>query len=303
MGVADGYPHLGFNKQGESEVELELHEREYKRISKLVFGISGINLHDGKQHLIHGRLAKRLRELGLKNFKEYCNILENDTTGLEVTVLIDRLSTNKTDFFREEAHFEFMKSRALPELQERKKSGRRGKIRIWSAGCSSGEEPCTIAITIVEKLGITAGYDISILATDISTRMLARAQMGVYPESAMGGMPKYYRMKYFHKAGDGEYRVSQTVSGLITYARLNLMDKWPMRGPFDFIFCRNVMIYFTKETQKDLIKRFYGLIPPGGYLFLGHSESLSNMKHGFKNVQPAVYAKPGIKDRESKCRR
>lgn len=284
-------------------LNMELKEREYKRISRLVYDLSGINLHDGKRELIRARLAKRLRELGLKDYKEYCKILENDPTGLETTVLIDRLSTNKTDFFREQAHFEFLKSRALPELSERKKSGGGRRVRIWSAGCSSGEEPYSIAITILENLGVTSMYDTSILATDISTRMLSRAREGVYSEEILERVPRFYKAKYFHQMGCGEYSVSPIVRNLVTFARLNLMDKWPMKGPFDFIFCRNVMIYFTKDTQAELIKRFYSLLPPGGYLLLGHSESLSNIKHGFKHVQPAVYVKPGVTDREDRCRR
>jgi chemotaxis protein methyltransferase CheR len=275
--------------------EIVLGEREFRLISDLVYEHCGINLHDGKKELVRARLAKRLRESNFRSFPEYIRHVLDDPTGREFSILVDSLSTNLTKFFREEQHFEHLRSRLLPRLLEAKQARREYRIRGWSAGCSSGEEPYSIAITLLEAVQGKGRWDVKLLATDVSTRILERAQRGVYDHERVDPIPLPLRTKYLQRRrGDGPeyYEVADSLRSVIIFRYLNLMQDWPIRGPLDFIFCRNVMIYFDKPTQGRLINRFYDLLASGGVLFTGHSESLTGIEHKFKYVQPTIYAKP-----------
>ena len=274
-------PHLG----------AELTDAHFEKISALVKRQCGINLHQGKKQLVKARLNKRLRTLNLHSFGQYLEMLERDRTGNELVTMLDSISTNLTSFFRESAHFDFLRQEALPEVLN--KTGRRS-LRLWSAGCSSGEEPYTLAITLCEALPNAGSWDIKILATDLSTVVLQRAAQGIYPAERLKTVDGSLVRRYFDPVQrrdiDGPaYQVKPSIRKLVTFARLNLMEKWPMKGPFDIIFCRNVMIYFEKPIQEALVNRYYELLALGGYLFLGHSESLTGTKHPFKYVRPTVY--------------
>lgn len=268
-----------------------LTDSQFNRISKLVKKKCGINLHVGKKQLVKARLNKRLRELDLPNFEQYLSFLEHDRTGNELVSMLDAISTNLTNFFRESDHFDHLRTVILPRILQQGKSRR---IRIWSAGCSSGEEPYTIGITLMEVIPNIGAWDVRILATDLSTKVLQRAGQGIYAEARLQDMPKMLIQRYFRKIQSGDeklYQASDALRGLVTFARLNLMEHWPMRGPFDVIFCRNVMIYFDKATQGKLVNRYWDLLGPGGTMLLGHSESLTGTKHKFHYIQPTIYEK------------
>jgi chemotaxis protein methyltransferase CheR len=263
----------------------DLKPQEFQKISDLVYRTSGINLKQGKEALVRARLMKRLRTLGIQRVDDYLDYLENDRQGQEVACLIDVMTTNKTSFFREGDHFTFLRDTVLPELTA-------PRLRFWSAACSSGEEPYTLAAVLCEHLGAVERRDVRILATDISRRMLERAGQAIYPRTAVEEVPSPAYRKYFPAHGrTGEVRVASEARALVHFAYLNLMEPWPMKGRFQVIFCRNVMIYFDRPTQQELINRFYGMLEDGGYLFVGHSEGLSAITHRFRYVRPAVYRK------------
>lgn len=263
----------------------DLTEEQFKRICTIVKGISGINLRKGKEALVRARLAKRIRELKLKDFEQYIKYLNTPEGSSEIIHMVDAITTNKTSFFREPAHFEFLKERVLREFKER-------RIRIWSAACSSGEEPYSIAMVLLEQIPDLPRWDAKILATDISLEMLRKAKEGIYSEEAVADVPQNLKNKYFEPfMGKRLFKVKDNVRRLVHFAYLNLIGPWPMKGPFDVIFCRNVMIYFEKETQQELVMRFYDLLKEGGYLFVGHSEGLVSIRHKFKYIRPATYMK------------
>jgi chemotaxis protein methyltransferase CheR len=215
-----------------------------------------------------------------------------DDTGEEIIFLLDALATNLTSFFREDQHFVFMGKTLLPKLEEKRRAKGSHRLRIWSAACSSGEEPYTIAMVVLEKspyFGL--GGDCKILATDISTKVLNMARQGLYGPERLKTVPPGLATKYFKKTGDHMYQVSPQLRDLIAFRRLNLMDPLPFKNPLDLIFCRNVMIYFDKETISRLVDKYHQILAPGGYLFIGHSESLSGFTHKFKYVEPCVYLK------------
>jgi chemotaxis protein methyltransferase CheR len=271
--------------------QTELRSADFETISQLVYKLSGIRLTSGKEQLVRSRLAKRLRSLGLPNFSAYLRFVKEDRTAQELNIMIDSLTTNKTSFFRENQHFDYMRACILPEL---KKS--RAGIRLWSAGCSSGEEPYSIAMLLREEWPSVERSRLRILATDISARMLTKAQAGEYDKESLHEIPSIYLSKYFDVVSSNSariYRVHDSIKTMVQFARLNLMDRWPMKGSFDVIFCRNVMIYFDSQTQRDLIERFYDMLVPGGHLLVGHSESLAANSRGFRYVQPATYRKSG----------
>jgi chemotaxis protein methyltransferase CheR len=267
----------------------ELGADQFTIISQMVYRICGITLQPGKENLVKARLIKRLYVLGLDNFEDYLAYIEGDSSGKELTIMIDVLTTNKTSFFREPQHFTY--------LQQQIASGNRqtrNHVRFWSAGCSSGEEPYSLAIVLREAIPDIDRQDIRILATDISTRILATARQAVYEQDMLSDVPEHLLQKYFRlirQAPSPAYQVTDKVRTMVQFARLNLMQDWPMRGPFEAIFCRNVMIYFDKPTQEWLVQRFWKLLQPGGHLFIGHSESLSAITHNFGYVQPALYRK------------
>ncbi len=271
----------------------ELTDAQLDQIASMTKGLAGINLHAGKKELVHARLAKRVRKLGLRSYKDYLRYVREDETGEELTNMLDALSTNVTSFFRENDHLHYLKDSVLPRLMS-KASRQEARLRIWSAGCSSGEEPYSIAIVLREEIDDLDGWDARILATDLSTKVLARAREGVYKKSSLASVPAKVRSKYFtcvQTRPDHLYRVTDSLRCLVTFARLNLMADWPMRGPFDAMFCRNVMIYFDKPTQELLVGRLWRLLAPGGTLFVGHSESLSGVNHSFKYIRASIYEK------------
>lgn len=270
-----------------SAVQISLKPSEFSAISEYTYRACGINLTAGKEGLVQTRLAKRLGALGLPSYHAYLEWVQQRGNEDEKSLMIDLLTTNKTDFFREPAHFRYMHDVILPELVAR---GNR-RLRIWSAGCSSGEEPYTIAIQLNEELPDVARWDAKILATDLSSLILARAREGEYSRSATAGLTQAQIRRHFTETPEGGVRAGNHLRSLIRFARLNLMEEWPMRGPFDVIFCRNVMIYFDKPTQERLVRRYWELLPPGGYLFTGHSESLNSLDHPYEYIQPAVYRK------------
>jgi chemotaxis protein methyltransferase CheR len=266
---------------------LRLSFKQFDKISRLVYQISGIDLHEGKEELVKARLLKRLRYLKLPDFDQYLKYVANDKSGTEVGAMVDMLTTNKTHFFRESEHLNFLKDDIIPGLVK-------GPIRIWSAGCSSGEEPYSIAITLNESISDIGSRDIRILATDISDRMMERARQGLFDEETIKTVPPQLKHKYFHHtdiSSGRKYQVIPRLQNMVSFAKLNLMESWPMSGPFDVIFCRNVMIYFDKPTQETLVRRFWSLLREGGYLLVGHSESLNFLTHDYRYLKPAVYQK------------
>jgi chemotaxis protein methyltransferase CheR len=272
-----------------------LSEKEFRLISDMVYKHCGINLHDGKKELVQARLAKWIREGNHKTFEAYIQHVLEDKTGREFSTLIDSLSTNLTSFFREYQHFEYLNEKLLPSLMERKRKAQNFRLRGWSAGCSSGEEPYSIAITLLEAISGQGRWDMKVLATDISTKMLQTAQRGVYDKERIAAVAPMLKNKYLTSVSDNGqkvFQVTDAVRNTVIFRYLNLMKDWPVRGPLDFIFCRNVMIYFDKPTQQTLVNRFWELLAPKGVLFTGHSESLTGIQHKFDYVQPTIYMKP-----------
>ena len=272
-----------------------LSENDFRKISNMVYDHCGINLHAGKKELVRARLAKRLRLGSFKTFPEYMNHVLKDKTGKEFSLLIDSLSTNLTSFFREIQHFEFLQSRFLPALLDQKRQKSNFRLRAWSAGCSSGEEPYSIAIALLEATQGKGRWNIKVLATDISASILELAKTGVYDIERVEPVPSLQKQKYLvphRRNGYKVFEVSKRLRDTVIFSYLNLMNDWPIKGPLDFIFCRNVMIYFDKATQSCLVNRFWDLLDSGGILFTGHSESLTGIEHKFKYVQPTIYMKP-----------
>ncbi|MCC6243372.1 MAG: protein-glutamate O-methyltransferase [Gemmatimonadaceae bacterium] len=266
--------------------ESELTQAQFTRITGLLYEHAGIRMREGKEGLVRSRLAKRLRKLGMPDFDAYLAHVESEPSRAEFAEMIDALTTNKTSFLREVSHFDFLRDEVFPTLT--------GPVRIWSAGCSSGEEPYTLSMLLQESFDKAPSRDIRILATDISHRVLATAKAGAYPAEVMADVPAAWLQKYWTRrpiAGRDMYEASPSLKKLISFAKLNLMEKWPMQGPFDAILCRNVMIYFDKGTQQRLVERYHALLKPGGHLFVGHSESLTGLTHRFRYVKPAVYVK------------
>ena len=266
---------------------LKLSSQQFDKISRLLYQVSGIDLHEGKEELVKARLIKRLRHLKIFGFDHYLKYLSNDKSGSEIQAMVDVLTTNKTNFFREPEHLDYLRNEIITGLGKE-------QIRIWSAGCSSGEEPYSIAITLCEAIPDIGKSDIKILATDISDRMIEQARLGLYDEETLKGMSFQLKHRYFEHAeaeSRHRYRVVPQLQSMVRFAKLNLMEDWPMRGLFDVIFCRNVMIYFDKPTQEKLVNRFWSQLRSGGYLMVGHSESLTFMAHDYHYIKPAVYQK------------
>ncbi len=267
---------------------LTLKTSEFRLISQLAHERFGLDLKGGKEALVTARLGKWLRKGGFKSFDEYYRHVLADTTGDALIGLIDSLTTNHTSFLREKAHFEFLTRAAVEEFREIR------TLEIWSAACSSGEEPYTIAMSLSDTLARAGGTrrDFRILATDISTRVLGIAKRGVYEEERFRDLPEHWRKAYLLR-GDGEckglFKLKPEIVSRISFERLNLIQPFSHRRLFHVIFCRNVMMYFDKRTQQDIVKRLSACLEPGGYLFVGHSESLTGVEHDLKYVRPATY--------------
>lgn len=267
------------------DIELRLNEREMGRIAQLVYERSGITLHDGKRSLVVARLQKRLRALNLSSFTQYMAHVERDTSGEELTLLLDAIATNHTYFFREEQHFQLLATRVVPEFRRRSGS----PMQVWSAACSSGEEPYTIAMTLAD---LDPKVEFNILATDISTKILRAAQQGVYKLAAVESLPIDVLRRHFEKGlgeSAGLARVKPHVRQPVSFRHLNLLEVGDLGQRFDVIFCRNVMIYFARQTQQRVVSALERHLRPGGYLFISHSESLNGITHGLRWVAPAAY--------------
>jgi len=271
----------------------EMTEADYKKISALVYDLCGINLQEGKKELVKARLGKRIRSGQFESFRDYYEYVVQDQTGQELVHMLDSLSTNFTSFFREEKHFDYLRLELLPGLIAGEKENGR-KIRFWSAGCSSGEEVYSIVITLLETLGTPPGWEVKVLATDLSTRVLNLAASGIYSKERIKSIPPPLVKKYFLK-GEGRWKdyvkVKDILKQRVSFQRLNFMEPFSFPEPFDCIFCRNVMIYFDKPTQASLVSHFYANLTKGGVLLIGHSESLTGIQHPFRYVRPAIYQK------------
>jgi chemotaxis protein methyltransferase CheR len=265
----------------------ELTAAQFGRVATLLYDHCGIAMRPGKEGLVRARLAKRLRKLSIADFESYLNVVGNNPDSAEFREMVDALTTNKTSFLRERSHFDYLRETVLPSLHN--------SARIWSAGCSSGEEPYTLAMLLLDHAQVAPVQDMRILATDISQRILTAARAGTYTADLVSDIPPEWLRRYWIRSKEGagadSYTANPALRNVVKFARLNLMEHWPMSGPFDAIFCRNVMIYFDKQTQQRLVERFHSLLRPGGHLFVGHSESLTGTAHRFRYVQPAVYVR------------
>lgn len=263
-------------------------------IRELIADRTGISLSENKRDLVYGRLSRRIRALGLSNFRDYCDLLKMGDAD-EMTNFINAITTNLTSFFREEHHFDFLEKILLPDLMRKKIAANLPRrIRIWSAGCSTGEEPYSIAMVVNEAMKKDQGWDMRILATDLDTEVLRKAKGGVYEQSRVEGLSKQ-RLKRWVTKGNGnnvgKVRMLSDLQQIITFKQLNLMEEWPMNGPFDLIFCRNVVIYFNKETQRVLFDRYAEILDSEGHLFLGHSETMFQKTERYRLIGKTVYQK------------
>jgi chemotaxis protein methyltransferase CheR len=254
------------------EGEFAFTEADFRRISAMVHGDAGISLPEAKATLVYSRLAKRLRALGLTSFKDYCELVADANGVDERQKMLAALTTNVTRFFREPHHFDHLRDKILPPLLDAARRG--GKVRIWSAACSSGQEPFSIAMTILALMPEAADRDVKILATDIDPNMIAEGRSGTYATHLLDGIPDAFRKKWTSSVGDGRVKMADELRALITFNELNLIGDWPMKGKFDAIFCRNVAIYFEDDTQARLWSRFAPLNSLNGALYIGHSERI-----------------------------
>lgn len=269
---------------------INITEKEFRQIADYVKANYGIHLKDEKRALVTGRLHGILTQHNFKSFSEYYDYVINDKTGEAAVALINKITTNHTYFMREPEHFNFMKNHVLPYLRGTVKNR---DLRIWSAGCSSGEEPYTLAMLIDEFFGADKkNWDTKILATDISLKALEKAKKGVYTTKELEHLPPLWKQSYLTKISPEESMFRDSIRNEIIFRRFNLMDKvFSFKKKFHVIFCRNVMIYFNSDTKHELVSRFYDLTEPGGYLFIGHAESLNREQTKYKFIMPAVYRK------------
>lgn len=270
--------------------EFEFTDNDFQNIRKLVKKDTGINLSEAKRDMVYARLARRLRELDMQRFSDYLAFIQTDDAADELIQFTNAITTNLTSFFREEHHFDYLAATALPEVIKRNQASK--KIRIWCCAASTGEEPYSIAMVVKELTPMLRGWDVKILATDLDTNVLDTAKNGIYLENRIQGVSTPRQRRFFLRgsgAHQGKVSVRDELKELITFKKLNLMDKWPLRGPIDIIFCRNVVIYFTKDTQKVLLDRFAGLVAPDAYLFMGHSESLNTVTDRFELIGKTAY--------------
>lgn len=247
---------------------------EFHRIAAVLLREAGIELTEGKLPLVHSRLNGRLRSLGLHSYRAYCDYLESKDGEAELLEMLSVLTTNVTRFFREPHHFEYLRKERIPELLHRLKSG--DSVRVWSAGCSSGEEPYTLALTFLQEAPEIAQYDFRILASDIDPAILRVAAAGIYPDRSLAQVPQEQRARYFRPSSQhsDSWEVGPEMRALITFRRLNLIGEWPFSRPFDVIMCRNVVIYFGSDTKAQVWSRLVDNLRPGGWLITGHSERL-----------------------------
>lgn len=267
----------------------KLSDSDFNSLRQLVSTHTGISLSEKKSELVYGRLSRRLRALGLTCFGEYCDLLKNNPDD-ELEHFSNAITTNLTSFFRENHHFEYLAQQVVPVLLDRYDKTRR--LRIWSAGCSTGEEPYSLAITLHEAIPDIESRDIRILATDLDTNVVKSAATGIYQEKQIEELDTHRCQHWFQRGKGsqaGKVKVQPSLQKMITFRQLNLMQNWPMQGLFDVIFCRNVVIYFDKPTQRVLFERFANIMQPESNLFIGHSETLSNVSERFQLTDKTIY--------------
>ena len=263
---------------------------EFDRVRALVKRQTGISLCDAKRQMVYRRLVRRVQDMNFSGFDEYCDYVESGDAA-ELERFVNAVTTNLTAFFREDHHFDFLAQTVLPEILRNKKERR---LRIWSAGCSTGEEPYSIACVLKELLPPGQQWDARILATDLDTNVLAKCRDGIYARDAVAKLPSARLNKWFQKGNAGNedsVRACDELRKIVTFKQLNLLSAWPMKGPFDVIFCRNVIIYFDKETQISLIDRYADILDDSGYLFIGHSETLYKVSERFRLTEKTTYRK------------
>jgi chemotaxis protein methyltransferase CheR len=271
--------------------EYPLTRRDLTEIAAMIYSDAGISLNETKASLVYSRLSKHIRSLGLSGFREYCTLVSSPSGAQARREMLSHLTTNFTRFFRENHHFDHLRTEVLPDLLARARSG--GRVRIWSAACSDGQEPYSIALTVLSLMPNAADYDFRILATDIDPKILGLARTGAYDETALETVSPAMRKQWFQEVdiqGRRKFQIDDRVKRLITFNELNLMAQWPFKGTFDVIFCRNVVIYFDEPTQMKIWSRFAGLLPESGHLYIGHSERVSGeAKHLFDNIGITTY--------------
>ncbi|MGE4484086.1 MAG: protein-glutamate O-methyltransferase CheR [Oscillospiraceae bacterium] len=269
---------------------MKIYEQDFRRIADYMLSNYGINL-ENKMTLISGRLSNLVMKSKFQNMHDYIEYMLGDPTEEEVSLLVAKLTTNYTFFMREPQHYEFLEKTVLPGITARNKLG---ELKIWSAGCSSGEEPYSIAITVKKYLESTEGkWSSKILATDISDNVLKQARLAVYDDMQIKTLEQYSKERYFTGLPNGQHRVSDEIKQMVRFEKFNLMNDFSrFHRKFDIIFCRNVMIYFKTETKQALAGKFYDMLEPGGYFFVGLSETLYNIDTRFKFIKPAIYQKP-----------
>ncbi|MFN8588881.1 MAG: CheR family methyltransferase [Burkholderiaceae bacterium] len=282
-----------------------LSDADFRVLRDLIYEKSGITLSDSKKQLVTSRLARRLRARGLTSYRDYYEfVMRRDPQGDELREMLNAITTNKTDFFREKHHFDFMASTFFPECIERAKQTGERRLRIWSAGCSTGEEPYTLAMTFLDAFPNNGQWSLELLATDLDTQVLERAQAGVYSEEVIAPVSADLQKRYFRRgtgANSGKVRVSDALRQMITFRQLNFVEHpWWVKGPFDLILCRNVMIYFNQDTQRTIVENFGQRLRPDGYLFIGHSETLSGLNHLFEPLRGTIYRRRGAGESESR---
>ena len=278
------------NAKPEASDTYNFTNNHFEKLRRLVGEQTGISLGDQKRDLLYGRLTRRLRKLGLNNFDEYCNLLEK-SPDVEMQNFINAVTTNLTSFFREQHHFDYLENDWIPALKER---GQLQGARIWSAGCSTGEEAYSIAMCLRESIPDVDRLNITITATDLDTAVVQTGANGVYDEKRIEGMSDARRKRWFLKgvgSNRGKVRVRPELRKMVSFSQLNLMKPWPMNDMFDVVFCRNVVIYFDKPTQQVLFKRFADVIKSQGHLFIGHSETLHKISDQFDLIGKTIYRK------------
>ena len=274
-------------EQVQSRLLVKITDNEFTELVDFVYRRYGITL-SKKRQLVEGRLTHTIKERGLTSFREYMQVLVNDKTGDEMINFLNKITTNHSYFARETEHFDFLIEQALPFLEK----SRRGELRIWSAGCSAGQEAYNIAMTMDQYFGTRKNqWDTRILATDISMNVLDKGKAAVYPEDNIKDLPDQWKAKYFKRLPDGSFQVNENIRGEVIFRIFNLMDTFVYKKPFDIIFCRNVMIYFDQETRNNLIDKFYQATAEGGYLMIGHSEVLDKARAKYQFIKPSVYQK------------
>lgn len=269
--------------------EFEYTAADFNILRKISNQYSGILVPDDKFDMFYSRLSKRVRMLGFTSFRQYCSYLQNHPDE-EFNEFINAVTTNLTSFFRENHHFEYLRRTVIPDILKKNAGGR--QVKVWSAGCSTGEEPYSLAMTLKESL--PDDWDIKILASDLDTNVLATASEGIYGLDRLAGIDEQRLKRWFQKgvgSRSNKARVKAELRQVIQFKRLNLMEEWPMNGYFDFIFCRNVLIYFDRETKERLARRYGRLLKEGSCLFIGHSESLHQLDTGFNLIGNTIYKK------------